>query len=374
MRWIRWCLIILCVLFCTTPTLAQESNQGLARNALNFPRDHRFHSDDPAVNEHYVEWVYFTGIVQDAEGTQWGFQFTIFSRLVPSTTLSAYLYDMALSDLRTHQFLHARRLVTNPNALSFTDSDWHFQDEQLSIAYQSDADTWKLNFEGDANDVATRSTVPLSVHLRAINDQYDYVVHSGDGLHPMGSDCVGDKTTLDGYTYYYSHPALSTIGSITLDNTTAQVSGATWFDHQWGNFSACPLAWNWFSLRFNDGRYIMLFQLLDSTGTPLRALLGATYIDAEGQVTFWPTEGAVTITPLRTWTNPRTHVEFTLGWRLDTPIGSFNVESVFDDQTPDQMEGLPYYWEGVITIRASGTESTPIGTGYLEVVPAPISQ
>lgn len=66
MCWIRWCLIILSVLFCTTPTLAQEPNQGLARNVLDFPRDHHFHSDDPA---HYVEWVYFTGVVQDAEGS-----------------------------------------------------------------------------------------------------------------------------------------------------------------------------------------------------------------------------------------------------------------------------------------------------------------
>lgn len=370
MRLLRWCLIGLCVLLCTTPTLAQEPNQGLAKNVFSFPHDHRFHAGDPTINENYIEWVYFTGIVQDGGGVQWGFQFTIFSRLIPNTTLTAYLYDMALSDLRTHQFLHSRKLVSNPNALSFSDAGWQFQDEHLSIAYQNDTDTWKLNFEGDANDVATRIAVPLSLHLRATNDQYDYYVHNNDGLHPMGHDCVGDKTALDGYTYYYSHPALSTIGSIAVDNISAQVSGATWFDHQWGNFSACPLAWNWFSLRFDDGRYIMLFQLLDPTGTPLPALLGATYVDSTGHVTFWPTEGAVALTPIRTWANPRTDIEFTLGWLLETPIGNFNVEAVFDNQTPDPMEGVPYYWEGVITIREEDEAGISLGTGYLEVVPA----
>ena len=371
MRLFRWGLISLCVLLCVTPALAQEPNQGLARNLLNFPRDHRFHADAPTINENYVEWVYFTGIVQDTDGTSWGFQFTIFSRLIPTTTLTAYLYDMALSDRRTQQFLHFRKLVSGPSALSFSDTGWQFQDEQMSIAYQSETDTWKLNFDGQATDVTTRASVPLNVHLRATNDQYDYYLHSPDGLHPMGSDCVGDKSALDGYTYYYSHPALSTIGSIAVNDSPVQVSGTTWFDHQWGNFSACPLTWNWFSLRFDDGRYIMLFQLLDPTGTPLPALLGATYVDQTGEVTFWPTEAAVTLTPLRTWTNPRTHVEFVLGWLLETPIGSFHVDAVFDDQTPDQMDGLPYYWEGVITIQADGT---PIGTGYLEVVPSLASQ
>ncbi len=371
MRLLRWGLISLCILLYITPTRAQEPNQGLARSVLDFPRDHRFHSDDPAINENYVEWVYFTGLVQDDDGVQWGFQFTIFSRLVPSTTLTVYLYDIAVSDLRTSQFLHHRTLVPNPASLSFTATGWQFQDAGLSIAYQSATDSWKLNFDDNAIDVTTRATVPLSLHLRATNDQYDYYLHGADGLHPMGNDCVGDKSALDGYTYYYSHPALSTVGSIAVDNSSAQVSGTTWFDHQWGNFSACPLAWNWFSLRFDDGRYIMLFQLLDPTGTPLPASLGATYIDSTGQVVFWPTEGAVTLTPLRTWTNPRTNVAFTLGWLIETPIGSFQVDAAFDDQTPDQMDGLPYYWEGVITIQEEGT---PIGTGYLEVVPSLSSQ
>ncbi|MBI5931224.1 MAG: hypothetical protein HY862_18090 [Chloroflexi bacterium] len=369
----RWCMIILCLGLYITPVLAQNSNQGLARNVLNFPQDHGFHASDPLMNANYVEWVYFTGITQDDAGHQWGFQFTIFSRFIPNTPLVGYLYDVAVSDLRTQQFLHHREVVTKSDALAVSETGWQFQDEHLLVAYRSENDSWKLNFQGEANDVATRTVIPLTLNFSATNDQYDYYVHNTKGLHPMGNDCVGDGSLLDGYTYYYSHPALSTIGSIKLDDTTTQVSGATWLDHQWGNFSACPLAWNWFSLRFNDGSYIMLFQLLDEMGTPLPALLGATYVDSTGQVTYWPTEGTVTLTPTHTWTNPRTHVEFTLGWQLETPMGKFSVEAVFDDQTPDQMNGLPYYWEGVITIRPSESDETAVGTGYLEVVPANVN-
>jgi len=44
--------------------------------------------------------------------------------------------------------------------------------------------------------------------------------------------------------------------------TNIQVSGEGWFDKQWGNFKMLP--WHWFSLRFDDGESIMLFNFLES--------------------------------------------------------------------------------------------------------------
>ena len=39
--------------------------------------------------------------------------------------------------------------------------------------------------------------------------------------------------------------------------------GEVWFDHQWGNFEASRLAWNWFALQLDDGSSVMLYQLFD---------------------------------------------------------------------------------------------------------------
>jgi predicted secreted hydrolase len=217
--------------------------------------------------------------------------------------------------------------------------------------------------------MSTGEIVPLAMSLALTPDRYDYFLHGPEGSAEMG-DCNGDPTTFDGYTYYYSHPALTTTGSISIGDTAFDITGDTWFDHQWGNFKQCTLAWNWFSLRLDDGRYIMLFQFLDDDGSPLPDLLGASLLDADGRVSFWVGADDVRLTPTRFWTHPEQGAIFALEWIIETPVGTFAVEPVFDNQTPSFLPGIPYYWEGVIRVRETSHSGQQIGVGYLEVVPS----
>src|SRR5690606_29762503 len=63
--------------------LSGEADAGFARAyepvALSFPRDHGAHP------EYQTEWWYFTGNLQDEQGRDYGYQFTIFrSALTPT--------------------------------------------------------------------------------------------------------------------------------------------------------------------------------------------------------------------------------------------------------------------------------------------------
>ena len=171
---------------------------------------------------------------------------------------------------------------------------------------------------------------------------------------------------MDGYTYYYTNPALTTTAALTIDQQTFTLHGDTWFDHQWGNFNHCLLKWNWFSLRLDDGRYLMIFQFCDAQGNPVPDMLSLSYIDpARDQQQFWTGPEYITLTALRTWTDPATGIRFPLAWEVTTPVGTFGIEPAFDDQV---MPPLPKpYWEGVIVVRQGGVGGSRIGNGYLEL-------
>ena len=113
MHRIRWLVVIGLVSVSAfrfaTYGQVRGSQEEIARAGLNFPRDHRMHQDDPAMNKHYIEWLYFSGILQDeASGALWGYQITLWQAMLPlvSEDKPLFTYDIALSDLQ-----HSRHLV-----------------------------------------------------------------------------------------------------------------------------------------------------------------------------------------------------------------------------------------------------------------------
>jgi predicted secreted hydrolase len=59
-------------------------------------------------------------------------------------------------------------------------------------------------------------------------------------------------------------------GSLKVNNKLELVTGVSWFDHQWGDFSTINLSWDWFSLQLNDGIDLMIYQIRDNQGNPVR--------------------------------------------------------------------------------------------------------
>lgn len=346
---------------------AQSDDFGKAAAVYSFPEDHGLHHHDPEMNENYIEWLYFTGLVEDADGRLWGHQFTLFQALPPEgPAMLAFLYDVALTDIEGERFLHYRGAFPALNQIRDTDDGWQFSSRNVAIAYDEIDDRWRLRFAGEMEDRTNGiEEIPVQIDFELVNDKSDYYLHNEAGLTPIGI-CDKNRETLDGYTYYYTHPALSTSGTVTMDGASLELGGDTWFDHQWGNFVRCFLAWDWFSLRFDDGSYMMIFALLDQNFQPSE-LFGMTYIDVDGGVTYWTGEDDFELTPLRTWTDPASGIEYPVEWTLETPAGSFGVRPFFDNQVAPPLVIIPDYWEGVISVHDGGIEGERIGLGYLEV-------
>jgi predicted secreted hydrolase len=346
---------------------AQDGPKGNAQAVYTFPQDHWPHVSQLPTDKHYLEWFYYTGLLYDSDGRLWGFQVTLFYGK-PAAALGsrAFLYDIALSDVTSQRYLHYRGFWFEGNQLAMYEDEWFFDNRTLILKYSAETERWSIGFSGEMTDKSTGQPVFVAFDFLLSPDAGAYYAHAEDGIHPIGI-CGRDLENMIGYTGYYTHPNLSTSGTLSIGDTAVlDITGSTWFDHQWGNFVHCELAWDWFSLRFDDGSFMMISWGLTTNTHDTSANLLATYIDSSGDAHYW-TQEAVQLTPLREWTHPLTGVVFPVDWVIDTPLGRFAITPVFDYQAGDHFAGIPDYWEGVVTIHQEELTGEQIGWGYLEV-------
>ena len=77
-------------------------------------------------------------------------------------------------------------------------------------------------------------------------------------------------------------------------------------------------------------------------------------------------DGEVAFTPKRTWTSAATGTRYPVEWEIATPVGTFTVRALLDDQELDSRASTgTIYWEGLSLLLDAGGRS--VGRGYLEM-------
>lgn len=364
-----------------TTNLSSENHPGRAENVFDFPVDHVLHQPHAIVKnmELFVEWLYWTGALKDVDtGDLYGIQYTLF-HLNIQPGLLAYANHVAISDTYNsqHMFYGCSTLPDQANITNDTDpnrgSYWRFNDNQTTLTYWKDLDAWSIVTRENAPYYGTQGK-NISMNLTMTTDKVGYYLQTPSGINDQGT-CLGiGSEDIAGRSYYYSHPAMSTTGTLTIDGRNINVIGDTWFDHQWGGFGECYPAWDWFSLRLDNGSFVMLYNLRDPFGNIIPNQRGLTYIAPEGNITWWSGENAANLTAIRWWRQSPLGTRYPLDWTLDTPIGKFAVEPYFDEQTMEIASSPIKYWEGIIRVRAGDLSGKQIGIGYMELTGyAPLS-
>jgi predicted secreted hydrolase len=93
------------------------------------------------------------------------------------------------------------------------------------------------------------------------------------------------------------------------------VLGEVWFDHQWGDFEAAKLRWNWFALQLSDGADIMIFELFDRQGKPVLRM--GTYARTAGQRARCMATSK--LSSRGTWKSPSSGVLYPMDWTSLVP-------------------------------------------------------
>jgi predicted secreted hydrolase len=190
---------------------------------------------------------------------------------------------------------------------------------------------------------------------------------SGDGFVEFGGE---------DWSYYYSHPRLDVLGTLHLPGFPAlgkEVRGRAWIDHQWGNFFADSVSWEWLSIQLDDDREIMVANVWVD-GEPLGSFSGGLNLyddNCELEVLEF-----YCMIPTASWTDPVTGKEFPVAWRVTEPTREIDlsVTAVYDDQIMRIGENQIFrtnFWEGACTVAGTIDGETVHGTAMAEVTHTP---
>jgi predicted secreted hydrolase len=331
--------------------------------AWSFPADHWSH---PSFR---TEWWYLTGIVRDTADSarRFGYQFTFFRVGLSADSLpyrSAWatpgliMGHASISDLGSGHHVFSE-ILFRPNGLlgGFGASG----DPLIAWSrapYGTDG-RWTLSWNGSAFDVAIRDDAQGIAFAFTTTPAKPLVLQG-----PGGYSRKGEGPTAA--SLYYSFTRLRTTGTLTVGGEEIPIVGESWMDKEFGSNQLAPhqVGWDWFSLRLDDGRDVMLYLLRSEDGDSYGR---GTVVAPDGTPTYLD-RAAWTVTVTRRWRSARTGAEYPSRWRLASPELSLDVDVVpllaAQENVTALVPGL-FYWEGAVEVRAR--DGSRVGEGYVEL-------
>jgi predicted secreted hydrolase len=293
---------------------------------------------DDAAHLSAMEWWYYSGILDGQTGGRYAFHMAVF---VANGLVKQTVMHVALTDLQTGRRYTAQSRTGGAPAASMSDG-FDFQQDDWQAVAVGGAHTLRASGEGFSLALDLKESGPPVLHRAAGS--------ATPGLLDFGNS---------GISYYYSRPRMAAQGEFSLDGARVPVSGTVWFDHQWGDFDVLSLGWNWFALHLTDGSDLMLYALFDADGH--QVMTAGTRANAAGATPLDP--ATLQITPGKTWTSPKTGVDYVVEWTIKLPSGVLQVKPFFPDAEFDSSTtSANIYWEGPVKVSGSST-----GEGFLEL-------
>jgi predicted secreted hydrolase len=317
-----------------------------------FPQDHGPHPD------YAIEWWYYTGNLDTAQGRHFGYQLTFFrigltptppARASDFATSNIYMAHFALTDVANQKFYAFERFSRGAAGLAGAQGQpfrvW-LEDWQAAGA---GADGLPMRLQAAQDDVAI-----------------DLTLQGGKPIVLQGDHGLSQKSDEPGNaSYYYSLTRMPTRGSIRAGAETSDVSGLSWMDREWSTSSlgANAVGWDWFALQLSDGRDLMYAQLRDAAGNTIYS--DGTLVDPAGS-TRRLARSEVMLEATNEWTSPRSGGRYPSGWRLRVP--SQGLDLTLTPYLADQELPLTtVYWEGAVKIAGTAAGAPIGGNGYVEL-------
>ena len=321
---------------------------------LVFPQDFGAHED------FRTEWWYYTGNLQTPEGRHFGFELTIFRvGLQPPTVelpadsewydRSIYFAHFAVSDIAEERFYAFERYTRPGPGLAGAQAD----------PYRVWIEDWSVTEQASAVYRLQAAEEGISLDL-TLTDEMGVVLHGENGYSRKGEN-------VSNASYYYSQPRLRADGVVQIDNVRYPVSGLAWKDHEFSTsvLDENQIGWDWFSLQFEDGSALMLFQLRERGGG-VSASSSGTFINPDGNTQFIQ-NADFEIHVLDEWKSPHTQGVYPARWEIQ--LHEPNCLLQVEPRMADQEIHFPAvtYWEGAIHFEGVCNGIPANGNGYVEL-------
>ncbi|GMR11119.1 MAG: lipocalin-like domain-containing protein [Anaerolineae bacterium] len=315
---------------------------------FSFPQDHGPHPD------YQTEWWYYTGNLVSEGGGRFGYQLTIFRRgLTPGDTQrdsdfatnQIYFGHFALTDIGKGEHVALERFERGSAGLAGATGD----------PFGVRLGDWSIESLNDTGSQVRLSASEAGIGIDLTLAATKPIVAHGERGYSLKGEAEGNAS------YYLSFTDMQTQGTLEVGDRVIEVSGSSWFDHEWGTNALGPEAvgWDWFGLQLEDGRELMLFHIRTKDGG-IEKVSGGTLVEPNGD-SRWLTADEFEILPITKWKSSATGTIYPSGWEIAVPEAGLelNVEPWIKDQ---EMRLSFEYWEGAV--RVSGTVN---GQGYVEL-------
>lgn len=310
---------------------------------ISFPRD-------AADHDSRLEWWYHSGHLETEQGREFGFHFVVF-RAGNEMGEPNFVAQLGIIDVETGTHYEASRAEAGRRQVGDGPMTLGIADWVYGLLPIEGGHTFTAAGTADGRDIG------LSLDLEA---RTPVMLHNEIGWLP----------TEAGATYYYSWPRQATVGQLTLDGETFNVTGTSWFDHQWGDFFVLgkPSGWQWFALQLDDGGSLMITEARGIDGEVADTY--GTYMSPDGEVRPLTQADGIFLEPIDQWTSEMSGATYPFGWSLK--VETLGLEAVITPVSSNQevRGGLPAastYWEGKSTVLGHQNGSVITGDAYVEL-------
>jgi predicted secreted hydrolase len=337
------------------PSTPEPWQRAIGPWAWSFPRDHGAHPNFK------TEWWYFTGNLEDAQQRKFGYQLTLFRQGIQFTPAQPtskwavrdfYFGHFTISDLAADKFDVAERV--SRGALGEAHAATGAMDVTLG--------PWEINQEDNnrINLIANEPDMEILLNARPLKP----LVLEGIGGLSRKADGVGEAS------YYYSYPRLFTGGRLRIGDKNFEVTGTSWFDHEFSTSSLGKdqVGWDWFCIQLDNNEEIMLYAMRDKSGA-MDPVSEGTWVKADGtSERLMP--GSFSIVKEGTWRSPRSGAVYPAGWHIVVPGHGADltvIPAMADQELHLTKMGALDYWEGACTVEGSVANKPVKGVGYTEL-------
>ncbi|MCG8686848.1 MAG: carotenoid 1,2-hydratase [Desulfobacterales bacterium] len=340
------------------------------------PRSIEFPQDLGPHNRYKTEWWYYTGNLFTNAGRHFGYQLTFFRQAIDCVPPDK---GEGRSDWRFNQLYFAHFAITDTQAGKFY-SFQRMTRGSLGLAGAQAAPffVWIDNWSAKA---APGQGEKASVILKARDQE-----QSGNQKKPSSKSAQINLTVtrtkpvilqgqsgwskkgpgLSDASYYYSFPGMETSGELILGDTTHEVSGFSWFDHEWSTsaLNSDVAGWDWFAIHFDSGPHkgmdLMVCQVRKADGSPNGYEFGSISFP-DGRYTILGKDD-FSIRNSRTWTSPESGRTYPSQWTIKIPGQELTFEVVPVMAGQEHTHMFTYY-EGAVKVSSKSSS----GFGHVEM-------
>jgi predicted secreted hydrolase len=314
-----------------------------------------------------IEWWYWTGhlrVVGEPED-RFGFQSTVFriagepgaAALESDASFGArqlYMSHVGLSDFQTDRYRHHERVYREGWQAAVASGELDLRVGPIQA--------WELAQEpGFGTTIRYEDGARLELVMRPAKPM---VAFGERGLSRKGGDPAA-------VSWYWTYTRLEVTGQFIEGDTTLEVEGVAWMDHE---ISSSQLGsdlegWDWTAIHLNDGTEVKAYRLRQTDGgsDPWSAVY---WIDAAGE-TESVYANQFTWEGVSEWTSPSTGLTYPTTVRITArhPVTGeneiYNLVPRMDAQEFVGNQGNNAYWEGACEVQDAAGQV--VGRAYLEL-------